>query len=170
MIGGPADEIAAQLRNNTEGAAIVATLGNLQIRVVPRRQPQPFGRHEIDIGIMQRRRGGVHRFHYLLVLMRTRYSQDARVGLADAALFDAETSGDDHPAVLGQRLADGIKTFLLGGIEKAAGVDDDDVSAIIVPGDLVTFRSELGDDALAVDQRLGTAERDEPDLRHFVLR
>ena len=48
-------------------------------------------------------------------------------------------------------------------VQEAAGVDHHDVGAGIVAGELVAFGAQLGDDALRVDQGLGTAERDETD-------
>ena len=63
---------AAQLRDDAERAAVVAALGDLQIRVVARRQVQALRRHEIEEGIVQRRHGLVHGRHHLLVLVRAR--------------------------------------------------------------------------------------------------
>ena len=68
--GRPRDEVAAQLRDDAEGAAIVAALGNLQIGVVARRELDALRRHEIDEGIVPRRRGAVHRIEHALVLLR----------------------------------------------------------------------------------------------------
>ena len=63
---------------------------------------------------MQRRHGIVHGFDDLLVLMRPRHRQHARMRLANAAFFDAEAAGDDDAAVAVHRLADGVEAFLLG--------------------------------------------------------
>ena len=111
---GPAVEIAAQVRDDAERAAVVAALGDLQIGVVARRQPQALGRHEVDERIVQRRHGGVHGLDHLLVLMRAGDGQHARMALADAAFLDAEAAGDDDAAVLGHGLADGVEALLLG--------------------------------------------------------
>src|SRR5206468_2631096 len=43
-----ADEVAAQMRDDAEGAAVIAALGYLQIAVVPRRQLEARLRHKVD--------------------------------------------------------------------------------------------------------------------------
>src|SRR6185436_11625789 len=45
---GAADEVAAQARDDAEAAAVIAALGNLQVRVVARRELHALRRHEID--------------------------------------------------------------------------------------------------------------------------
>src|SRR4029079_10014271 len=45
----------AKRRNDAEAAAIVAALGDLQIGVVPRRQPEALRRDQIEIGIVRSR-------------------------------------------------------------------------------------------------------------------
>ena len=169
--GGAAGEVAAQLRNDAERAAVVAAFGDLQIGVVARREAQALGRHQVDERIVQRRHGVVHGRHDGLVLVRAGDGEHARMRGADAVLLDAEAAGDDDAAVLGHGLADGVEALLLGGVEEAAGVDDDDIGAGVVAGDLVALGAQARDDALAVDERLGAAERDEADLgRGFAAR
>jgi hypothetical protein len=60
-------------------------------------------------------------------------------------------------AVLGERLADGIERLLDRRIDEAAGVDDDEVGAGVAGRGGVALRAQLREDALRVDQRLGTA-------------
>ena len=86
-----------------------------------------FGGHQIDIRVMQRRHGGVNSGDNLLVLMRARHRQHAGMGLPNARLFNTETAGDDDAAVLGHGFANCVEAFFFCGIEKAAGVDDDDI-------------------------------------------
>ena len=105
--------LAAQVRDDAERAAVVAALGDLQIRVVARREAQALGRHQVDEGIVQRRHGLVHGSHHLLVLVRTGDGEHARVLGEDAVLLDAEAAGDDDAAVLGHGLADGVEALLL---------------------------------------------------------
>jgi ribosomal protein S12 methylthiotransferase len=62
-------------------------------------------------------------------------------------------------------LFDRLEAFFLGGIEKAAGVDQHDVGPGIVGGHLIAVRAQLGEDAFAVHQILGTAERNHADTR-----
>src|SRR5262245_33470655 len=89
--------------------------------------------------------------------------------LDDAALR-AEAAGDDHPAVLGERLADRVARLLDRRVDEAAGVDDHEIRAGVVGRRPVALRAELGEDALGVDERLGTAEGDETDARRARLR
>jgi hypothetical protein len=59
--------------------------------------------------------------------MRAGDGEHRRVrGLDDVAL-GAEAAGDDHLAVLGQRLADGVERLFDRGIDEAAGIDDDQI-------------------------------------------
>jgi len=99
--------------------------------------------------------------------MRTGDGQDRRVRLLDEVFLGTEAAGDDDLAVLGQRLADRIQRFLLRGVDEAAGIDDDEVGAAVRLRGLVAFGAQLGEDALGIDERLRTAERDETDFRVF---
>ena len=60
-----------------------------------------------------------------------------------------------------QRLADGVERFGDGGVDEAAGVDDDQVGAVIGRRDRVALGAQLRQDLLGIDQRLRAAERDE---------
>ena len=53
---GAADEVAAQARDDAEAAAVIAAFGDLQVRVVARRELHALRRHEIDERIVRRRR------------------------------------------------------------------------------------------------------------------
>ncbi len=95
-----ARKIAAQGWDDAEGAAVVAALGNFQIRVVARREAQALRRHEVDVRIVQRRHGVVHGGDDLLVLMRAGDGEHAGVRGADARFLHAHAAGDDDAAVL----------------------------------------------------------------------
>ena len=69
-VGAAADEVAAQMRDDAEGAAVIAALGNLQIAVVARRQLEPGFGHQVDERRWDRRRGLVDRGDDLLILLR----------------------------------------------------------------------------------------------------
>src|SRR5262245_3847173 len=105
----------------------------------------------------------MHRRHHLLVSLGTGDGQDRRVGGTDLIGIAAHAAGDDHPAVLGDRLADRLERLALGRIEKAAGVDDDRISPLVIGGKAVSFGRQPAQDALAVDERLGAAEADDSD-------
>jgi hypothetical protein len=76
--------------------------------------------------------------------------------VADEVVLDAQATGDDDLAVLGECLADRMERFLDRGVDEAAGVDDDEVGAGVVLRGLVALGAQLREDALGVDQRLRT--------------
>ena len=59
-----------------------------------------------------------------------------------------------------------IVTGCMGAVEKAAGVDHCEVGAGMGTSEFIALRAQAGHDALAVDQRLRAAERDETHSRH----
>ena len=97
--------------------------------------------------------------------MRAGDRQHLGMGVADQRFFGAEAPGDDDLAVFVERLADGFEAFRLGAVEKPAGVDDDDVGAVIARREGIALRPQRRQDAFAVDQRLGAAEADKADFR-----
>ncbi len=161
----PRHQLPAHVGDDAEAALVVTALGDLEIAVVPRRELHRARRQQVDVGIGRRRHRGVHRVDHRLVLLRTRHREHGRMRAADVALVGAEAAGHDHPAVLGQRLADRLEAFGLGRIEKAAGVDDHRVGAGVVGRDRVALGAQPGQDALAVDQRLRAAEAHHPHPR-----
>ena len=66
-------------------AAVIAAFGNLQIRVVVRREFDALGRHEIDQRIVfgLRRQVLMHRLHDRFVLRRAGDRENLRVRLFD---------------------------------------------------------------------------------------
>ena len=70
VVGRARDEVAAQLRDDAEGAAVVAAFGNLQIGVVARRQLDALRRHQVEIRIVRRRQRAMHGVHHALILLR----------------------------------------------------------------------------------------------------
>ena len=164
VAGRAADEIAAQLRDDAERAAVVAALGNLQVGVVPGRELDALRRHEVEIRVVRRRRRRVHGRDDALVGLRPGDREHVGEALADLAGLRAHAAGDDDLAVLGHRLADGAERFRLGAVEEAAGVDDDEIGAGMRLGQLVALGAELRDDALGIDEGLRAAERHEGDL------
>ena len=120
-------------------------------------------RDQIDERPLPRRRGFVNRFDHRLVLMRAGHREHTRELGADCLGLVAHAAGDDHPAVFGNRLADGGQAFLLGRIEEPASVDQHHVGPGIVGAHRIAVGAQPGEDAFAIDQRLGTAEADHPD-------
>src|SRR6185437_5744529 len=132
VVGGTRDQIAAQLRDDAEGAAVIAALGNLEIRVVPRRQLDAFWRHQIEEGIVLRRQRAMYGVEYALVLLRSGNGEHAGVHFGDGLRLRAHAAGDDDLAVLLERAADRLERFRLGAVEEAAGVDDDQIGALVL--------------------------------------
>ena len=86
-----------------------------------------------------------------------------------ATVLGAEAAGDDHLAVLGERFADRVERLGDRGVDEAAGVDDDEVGAVVGRRDVVALGAQLGEDLLGVDERLRAAERNEADARRRLL-
>ncbi len=82
----------------------------------------------------------------------------------EAAAFPrAQATGDDDLAVLVQRFADRVERFGDGRIDEPAGIDDDEIGAVVRGRDRVAFGAKLRQDLLGIDERLRTPERDEAD-------
>ncbi len=114
--------------------------------------------------VVQRRQRAMHGIEHALILLWSCDRQHAGIGRLDLLRFGAHAAGDDHLAVLGHGFADRAQRFLLGAVEKAAGVDDDDVGAIVLAGQLIAFRAQPRDDALGIHQRLGASQRNKADF------
>jgi hypothetical protein len=129
----------------------------------------PLRRHQVHERIVRLGQVPVHRLHHLVGGVRAGHGQHAGVHLPHQvatalALARAQATGDDHLAVLGQRLADGVQAFLDGVVDEAAGVDDHQVGAGEGLGGLVALGAELREDQFGVGQRLGAAQADKADL------
>ena len=86
------------------------------------------------------------------------------IRLADALILDAEAARYDHATVFGHRLANGFEAFGFGAIEKPAGVDHDDVGAIVAGRDGIALGAQTGQYPFRIDQRLRATEADKADL------
>ena len=158
------------MRDDAEGAAVVAAFRNFQIGVMARREFHALFRHEIEEGIMRRRRGAMHRLDDALIVLRLGDRENVREFGENVGRIGAHAAGHDDLAVLLQPRLDRLQRLGLGAVEKAAGVDDDDIGAGVGLRQLIALGAQLRDDALAVDERLGTAERDEGDARGGIFR
>src|SRR5262249_6526228 len=63
----------------------------------------------------------------------------------------------------------GGERFLLGAVEKAAGIDDDEVGAVMLARKLVALGAQPGDDPLGIHQRLGAPKRNKADFGRVGL-
>ena len=91
--------------------------------------------------------------------MRACDGQNLGVRAGDIGGVSAQTARHDHTAILRQSLANGRKTFGLGGIQKAAGVDDDGICALIIGRDGVALGAQPCQNTFGIHQRLGAAQR-----------
>ena len=166
ITNGTADEFAAHVRDDAEGAAVVAAFGNLQVGIVARGQLDALGRHQVHKGVMVFIRGHklVHRAHHFFIGLGAGNRQYARVGFADFVCFHAHAAGYDHLAVLADGLADGVQGFLLGGIDKAAGVYHHDVGIVVGGHYVVPVQAQLGKNALGINQCLRATQADKADF------
>src|ERR1700745_1141569 len=114
---------------------------------------------------MRRWGGPMHCRDHALGLLRASDSEHLRIALRNRLGLRPHAARDDDLAVLGQSLADRAKGFLLGTVEEAAGVEDDQIGAIVLARELVTLGAQARDDALGIDQCLRAAERDKADFR-----
>ena len=162
-MGGAADERAAHRGDDAEAAGVIAAFGNLEIAVVPRRELDARRGQEVDEGVGRGRHGAMDGVEHLFVLLRTGDGEHAGMGAGDVGGIGAEAAGDDDAAVVAQRFADGLEAFGLGAVEKAAGVDDHGIGAGVIGRDRIALGAQAGEDAFAVDERLGAAERDHAD-------
>jgi len=101
----------------------------------------------------------------LRCLLRPGNGEHARVVRDYLLGLRAHATGDEHLAVLGQRLADSIERLRLSAVEKAAGVDDDKVGAVMLARDLIAFGAQARDDALGIHKGLRASKADETDAR-----
>ena len=107
----------------------------------------------------------MHGFEHAFILLRAGHRQHAGMHGRDLFRLGAHAAGHDHLAVFGHRGADGGEQFRLGAVEKAAGIDDGEVGALVLAGKLIAFRAQPRDDALGIDQRLGAAKRHKGNAR-----
>ena len=101
---------------------------------------------------------------------------DDRVDLGDVAanlvaVALDQASGDDEAlgfaaifALVPGHLEDGVDGLLLGGVDEAAGVDDEDLGVLGAGSELAAGAVKQAHHDFGVDQVLGAAEGDEADL------
>ena len=114
--------------------------------------------------IVHRRQRAVHGIEHAFILLRSGDRQHAGIGGLDLLGLGAHAAGDDDLAVLGHRLADGAEQLLLGAVEEAAGVDDDQIGAVMLARQLIALRAQPGDDPLGIHQRLGASQGNKADF------
>ncbi len=151
-MGGAALQKAAHVGDDAELALVVTALGNLEIAVVARRQADGAGGQEIDERVGLGGHGLVDGVEHGLVLVRAGDGEDLWMRAGDVFGFGPQTAGDDDTAVFTQCLADGLKAFGLGAVEKAAGVDDHRIGALVIGRDGIALGAQARQDALSNPQ------------------
>ena len=141
---------------------MVAAFGNLQIRIVARREPDALGRYQIEKRVVGRGQVLVHGAHHLVEGVGARNLQHLRVALQNLFRAGAQTAGDDHLAVFTQRLTDGVEALVYGVVHEAAGVHHHEVRLVVGAHHLIALGAQPREDLLAVTGGLGAAEADKP--------
>jgi hypothetical protein len=98
----------------------------------------------------------MNRIHYRRRIVRPCDGEDCGVLVPDQLLLHPKAPGDDHLAVLRERLANRAERFLDRGVDEAAGVDDDEVGACVGLRGFVALGTQLRQDALGINERLRT--------------
>ena len=105
--------------------------------------------------------------HHLFQCMRTGNGQYIRMRRFDHAFTGTQATRHDDLAILTQGFTDGIERFFHGRINKAAGVDHDQICTGIVTNDVITFRPQTGEDAFTINGGLGATQADHANLGRF---
>ena len=164
-------QIAAERRDDAEGAAVVAAFRNLEIGVVARRQLDALRRQKIDERFVRRRGRLVHGGHDALIGLRSGNGEHVGMPFADNVGLGAEASGNDHAAVFGKCRADGVEQLVARRIEEPTGVDDNQIGAVMLSGDFIAFGAQAREDAFGIHKGLRASEADKADAggRHETL-
>ena len=163
--GGARCQLSPHVGDDAELAGVIAALGNLEIAVVAWCQLYARSGQQVDERIGIGRHGLVYRIQHLFVLMRAGHRQNAGMRAGDVVGLCPQTAGHDHPAILGQCFANGLKAFRLGRIQKPAGVHDHCIGPCVIRADPVAFGAQPRQNPFAVHQRLGTPQRHHADGR-----
>ena len=144
---------------------MIAAFRNFQVGIVARREFDAARRDQVLERIVRFRQRRVHRLHHFVERMRAGHRQHLGMCFADDVGLGTEAAGDDHLAVFRQRFANRFERFLHRSVDEAAGVDHHHIGIVVAADDAVTFGTQLRQNALGIDGRLGAAERDETDGR-----
>ena len=144
---------------------MVASFGNLQIGVMPWRQANAGGRHQIGERVMRFRQVLVHGGHDGVGVMGASNGEHVGVLLVNQVLACAQTSGDDDFSIFGKGFTDCIQRLFNCFIDESAGIDDNQIGCIVGRGYQVTLGTKFGQNALGVDQGFRATQRNESDRR-----
>ena len=105
--------------------------------------------------------------HHLIGGMRPGDGEHRRMRFYNDVALGAEAAGDDDLAVFVECFANGVERFFHRCINKAAGVNDDQIGIFVARRNLVAFGPQLGQDTLGVGAGLWATQTDKTDSRHF---
>ena len=168
----PAAEFAAELRDHTEGAGVVAALRDLDVGIVARRGEHARRQIVIQIGhgAIRHRRPvtGGHDFFQLVGADHGVHFGNVAADLIAVALHQATRHHQSFEAAGLLELShfeNGLDRFLLGGVDETARVDDDDLGVLRIRSQLPAVRGELPHHDFGVHQILGAAQADKTDFQ-----
>ncbi len=166
--------LAAHLGNRAKRAKPVATLGNFQIREMPRSDSQT-----IAIGKRPDRRRlkyqplfvesvdeSIGDFGHLLSAKHADQVVDVRAAVEQGLLFAlGEATGNDHAAGAAAPLErehffDRPERFIARPLDESAGVDDHEVGSLGLRRQAIAVELQQAEHALAIDQIFRAAEAD----------
>ena len=164
--------ISPDLWDNAVGTVLVAALSDLQVGKVPARRHQPLcirQRQRVDIRQHDRvfpckRR--VHRVQNPVICRRPQHFIHLRDLIQDLLPVPLRQAAcdDERPGLslflIFRHLKDVLDTLFLGVMDKAAGVDDDDVRLCLIIRHLISPRRKQAEHHLCVHQVLVAPEGD----------
>ena len=170
----PATELPAILRNHAKRTGMVTALGDLDIRHVARRGED--ARREVVIEVWLGRSAirpdAVDQAHDLVEFIGADQCIHFRHVLLDvAAIAFHQAAGHDQLFCAAGFLKlghfkNGLDRFLLGGIDEAAGVDDNHVGSRRVGRQFMSAGDKLAHHDLGIDEVLGATQADKSYLHY----
>ena len=106
------------------------------------------------------------RAHHFLVGMGPGNRQHLRVMLEDLVGLRTQAPRYDDLPVAFQGLANRGQRLGHRLVDESARIDHDQLRALVVRRDLVSFALQLAEDALGIDERLGAPQADKSHLAH----
>ena len=161
---------AAHQRDRAEGAGVVAPLADLEIADVRGLAEVVAHAGVTRLARVQETVPDQPRHQARQVLEGEEVVHLGQLGLELVAVARDEAADGDHRAAAAALLeARGLEQRLdglaLGGVDEAAGVDEDDVGGVEGGGDLRPVPDESRDEVLGIHRRLVAAERDDAELQ-----